>query len=401
MRTIAIGKDEVIWVKEETVLNTAVWPEAADAILLIDEPDFTQERAFIEDKQKRLTRSRLARVAGPYKGGVFTGVRTYIKPSGSLGVAPVPDTLLKGLFGIETINGATSVVYTLGTIDAALISFTILHKKGFNTVLYTGCVVDKGTFPVKAGVGDDALGEGTFDGVYLKSIQTGTDALNSTIDGSITPVTEIPLKGTKAAKMYDVGQKIVVGTNDNSGAGWIITARDIAASPNTLTITGGVDDEQLEDAVVKGWVPAITEAGNLIHGRFGQVQENIAAAGLTDLDIIDSVIEITNGIKVLEDEKTNTAWPESIVVGDRQVTLMINRYFKKDASTYKYDAEEQVSRIVNIPVGATAAYRYLFEIPDFQFDTPKTSGEQEKITALTGIAFASASLDDEISMTLD
>ena len=69
---IAIGKDQVIWVKEQTVKGTPVWPAAADAIRVTGDGKFVQDRNFYAEKEKVLTLGELGRTPGLYKAGEFS-----------------------------------------------------------------------------------------------------------------------------------------------------------------------------------------------------------------------------------------------------------------------------------------------------------------------------------------
>jgi uncharacterized protein YjbI with pentapeptide repeats len=96
---------------------------------------------------------------------------------------------------------------------------------------------------------------------------TGNDNLDGAIDGSVTPVTQIPVKGS--AKKYWVGMKIIVGTNDNSGNGFEITAVNVAT--NTITISPGVNDAQIDATVVRGLIPAVKNStANFSHTKFSK-----------------------------------------------------------------------------------------------------------------------------------
>ena len=396
MAEIAIGKDQVLWIKEESSLGTPTWPTANDAVLLTGDGVFRQERAFVEDEQKRLTLSKLGRVAGPYRPGEFT-IPTYIKPSGSRGVAPVPAALLKGLFGKENVVSGTKVEYILAGIDDDMPSFTMAFKYGHMVFYNFGCLVNQGSFPIRAGTGADSIVGATFSGYFLKQAYAGIDALSSAIDGTSTPVTTIPVKN---AKKFTANSRIVIGDDDNSGEGYLVTAVDY--DNNTLTITPGCNTAQATDAVVKGWTPSVVEAGVLVHGRFGILQESLDGNNWVDTYITEATIEINNNIKILEDEKTGDAYPRSYVrATEREVTLNISGYFRKDASQYFYEAAAQIARQIKLPAGDEAGKRLRFEMPNVQLDTPTLSGAEEIIVARVAHPFGTASMDDEVKLIFD
>jgi uncharacterized protein YjbI with pentapeptide repeats len=95
----------------------------------------------------------------------------------------------------------------------------------------------------------------------------GNDNLDGAIDGSITPVTKISVK--RSAENYSVGMKIKVGINDNFGRGFEITTIDVLNK--TLTISPGVNDVQLDDAQVRGLIPASENStANFSHTKFSK-----------------------------------------------------------------------------------------------------------------------------------
>ena len=396
MSEIATGATQIAWVKKETTQGTFEKPAASDAILVISDITGKQDRIFLEDAQKRQSLSRLGRVAGPYNPGEWS-IATYIKPSGSLGTEPVGSVLLEALFGKKTVTSGTKVEYSLYTIDDSIITLSMIIKRGWETYFISGAFVDKGSFPIKAGDGNDAIFQGTFSGQFLKSYLAGTDSLSSAIDGTTTPVTTIPVID---AKKYEAGAYIVVGSDDNSGQGFKITAVDTSA--NTLTIEDGVTTSQASGAVVKGWTPDVVESGYLIHGRFGLVQTSEDGSSYNDFVITEATIEMANNFNVLNDEKTGDAYPRTITKTQvRDIDLSISRYFYPEESRRRFDANNQTRFWIKIPVGDTAGKRARFEFLNVQFESPEVSGDAEMNVALKGKAYATSTLDDEIKLIFD
>src|SRR5688572_13817638 len=104
---IAVDRESLGWIKEETAFATEVKPAAANQFLVAGEGSIKQQIAFIEDAQRRNTYSELRRFAGRFNPGEAR-LPIYIKP-GALGVAPEGSEFLKGVFGRETIVADTSV----------------------------------------------------------------------------------------------------------------------------------------------------------------------------------------------------------------------------------------------------------------------------------------------------
>lgn len=395
--TIAIGKNQVLWVAEETTNGTPILPTASDCIKVTGDGSFKQLRSFIQNKEKSNVRLSGGQIAGPYEAGEFS-FPTHIKPSGSLGVAPRESRLFKAFMGKETIVPSTSVTYSQYDIDDDPVTLTILFKSGFFTYMAIGCAVNTGPFNVKADNSDDAILGTTWSGQFLKLLYAGTDNLDGAIDGSVTPVTEIPLKD--GAEKYCVGMKIVVGTNDNAGAGFEITAINI--STKTLTIANGVDDTQADDAIVNGWTPAITDAGKPVHGRFGMFEEDIDGGGYANKTIQEASIELTNGFSVDTSEKTGDAYPVSILRGG-EVTVNANWKFwvKKGEGRQFYDADNQIKYDLKIPAGDTAGKRVRFELKNVEIETPEESGDAERTMELKGKVFDPNGTNDVFQIVFD
>lgn len=400
MSTIAIGRDQYIWVKKQTAKGVVAWPAATDAVLLTGDAKFDQGRAFNSDKQKRNTFSRLGQLAGPYKGGEFS-FPCYVKPSGAAGTAPAGDPLYESLLGSKKVNAGTSVVYSLYKQGEDPVYLTVLIHDNFQSRLCVDVVCSKATWKILAGEGDDAILQMDISGVFLTSIDAGTDSLSQAETSGATT-----LHLTHAEK-YEVGQKITVvltaGGKSGATAGHEITAVDTSA--NTITIAAsGLEGNCSKDAIVAPWVPSSTESGYTVHGRFGIVQETISGGSAANLLITEATIDLDNAFKVLNDEKTGTAFPNKISRGERAVDVSITGYTDEDGGRYRYQANNQVARIISIPasrgvLASSAGYRVAFSMPKVEFQSPETSGDEERTTARKGLAFATAALDDELTVT--
>jgi hypothetical protein len=394
---IAIGKNQILWVAEEITTGTPVWPTASDCIKITGDGSFKQPRSFLTNKEKSNVRLPGGQVAGPYQAGEFS-FPTYIKPSGTLGVPPRESKLFKAHMGKETILPSTSVTYGMYGIDDIPITLSILFKSGFFTYMAIGCFVNTSPNNIKADTSDEGILGTTWSGQFLSLLRSGTDNLDGPINGTVTPVTEIPVKGT--ASKYSVGIKIKVGTNDGGGTGLEITAVNIETK--TLTINPGVDDEQPDDATIDGWTPAITDTGNTVHGRYGMFQENIDGEGYINKTIQEAGIELQNGFSVDTSEKTGDAFPISILRGG-EVSLNVNWkfYARKGEGRQFYDADNQIKYDLKIPAGNTPGKRVRFELKNVEIETPELSGDAERTMALKGKVFDPTGTNDVFQIVFD
>lgn len=394
---VAIAKNTIVFIKEETTPGTLVYPVATDVVHLIEQGSIKQPRIFKPDPQLRHTTSKFSPVKGPYQAGEYN-ISYLIKPSGALGTAPRCGVLLKALLGVETIVGSASVTYTLAPIDTALVFFSMAYRQGHIVYWVGGAYANQGTFPVEAGESDAALGQMSLTGPFLNMVWAGTGQIDGALIATDTLVT------VYNAKLFKVGCKVEFQLADgswenNSGAGYLVS--NINYTTNVLTVEA-LAGPVPTDAEIRGFLPTATDAGTIVHGAYGQTTQNIDAGGAADLDILSSEIVVNNNLTVIGDEKVNSDYPTSIVkAGNREVGLTINEVVKKGFAENFYYSDNQSTYGMIIPVGNTAAYRYKLQAPQAEFMTPDITGDEELTGSRVGEAFATSAYDDEFSILFD
>lgn len=393
---VAIAKNTIVFIKEETTPGTLVYPVATDVVHLIEQGSVKQTRIYKKDPQLRNTLSPLPPVKGPYAAGEYT-IAYLIKPSGSGGVAPRCGVLLKALLGVETIVGGTSVEYTLAPIDTALISFSLAFRQGHIVFWCGGAYANTGTFPVEAGESDAALGQMSLTGPFLNMTWAGTTDVND-VAGYIATDTDITVTN---AKVFKVGAKVEfqladLSWEDNTGAGYLISAIDYDTDIITIEqLAGPVPD----NAEVRGFLPTATDAGTIVHGAYGQTTQNVDAGGAEDLDVLKAEFVVNNNLKVIGDEKVNSDYPSSIVkAGTRETATTIDEVVTKGFAENFYFTDNQSTFGLVVPVGDTADYRYTLNAPQAEFMTPDVTGDEELTGSRVGEAFATVAYDDEFSI---
>lgn len=392
MSDIAIGRDVIVFAKEETTPGTAVFPASADAIFLTGEGSFKQTRGFLQDQQRRNTLSKIAQYKARLAPGEWS-FPTYMKPSGAAGTAPECGQLLKGLFGKEIVVASTSVTYELLGPDSDLPTFSIYFRIGHTVYANLGCVVNSADVTVKAGSDDDSLVGISFNGNFMRQIRTGTDKLAQAANSSDTTIT------LSNARKYMVGSVIEIGDDNNSGSGYEVTG--VNYSTNVVTFTPGLGSGQPQDAVVKGYLPNPTEVGEPVHGSLGWVTFD-EDSNPVDTPILQAYISINNNIKVLNEEKNNTDYPSGYIrASEREVSLSIQAYFSKDAMARYFEIDEQLQKEIKIPAGDTAGKRLRFEFPQVELSTAEVSGGEECILTMTKLPLASSSFEDEVQLVFD
>jgi len=385
---LAIDRETLVFAKKETTFGTLIKPVAADQVLLVGDGAISQDRAFLPDKQKRNTYSARPPFPGRYNVGAFN-FPFYIKPSGALGTKPDGAQLLEGLFGRETVTGSTKVEYFLLRTTDTRPSLTIWAKVGHWVYMLAGVLVNEGRFPIRAGNEDEAIGRCSVSGFFTELRWTGTDELAADPALGATSITVLD------ASKFSVGSYIKKGTDDNAGAGYQVTAVNLTT--NVLTITPGtVADWALGDKI-EPWLPAGTESGSVVHGRLGTV-----ARGATTLPLVGGEIVVTNGIKLLDNEKNSKDFADRFIhATERTVDVSAEVFFTHNMAKYFSEHTRQIQADVVATFGDTAAKRYKLTAKNVELKHPGLSGNEEKILKMEGKAFASASYDDELVMLLD
>ena len=389
----AIGKNEMIWVGVQTDETTPATLTSSGTIFLTSEAKFDQELVKAENKEKRNTLAKQKGETAGYKVGTFS-FSTNMKLSGTAGVAPPISPLLTALFGTETVNAGTDVRYSHYLIDDEIVYLTVLYKRDFETMLITGLAINKGSLKTVA----TELQAIDWSGFFAKKVHTGMDELDSAIDGTVTPVTEIPLAHyDEDYNIFDVGARIVVGDDDGGGTGLEITAVDPA--DNKVTVSGGVTTAQDAGVIVKGWTPAAAEAGYNVVGQFGWLLDS-RTGSLSNVKITESSVEIDNGFKAVENEKADTLFPGRVSKGaDRSATFSMQKYFSlRDLDVMKKIENNQAYEVA-VNIGNAAGKIATLSIPAFTPEKNDVSGDEEKTASISGTCYEGTG-SDEVTLIL-
>jgi len=385
---LATDRLSLIFAKKETAFGTGVKPGPTDQVLTIGEPNISQSKTFHADAQKRNTYSELSRIGGRFEVGTFS-FPFYVKPSGALGTKPEGAQILEALFGREVVTASTKVEYFLQRLTDTLPSLTIWFSVGHFVYMAFGCLVNQGTFPIKGGTSDDSVAQLNVSGLFAEMRWTGTDEANETFT---TPAqTDLIVKD---AKKFSIGSYIVVGGDDNAGAGWLVDAVNLAT--NVLTLNTAISNVTT-NAQIDPWLPAGTELGSTVHGRLG-----LATRGADNLPVLTAEISIDNKLKVLNEEKNGLDYPDRFTRPTfREIAATLDMYFDANVSRFFSEHQKQTQANIVIPVGDAAAKRFKLTLLNVELDNPEISGNEEKINKIAGRAFASATLDDELVLLFD
>ena len=282
----AYANEEECYIKKEVSCGVLIKPVTSDRIFTVGPVDFAQEQEFSEDGQLRAGASKRSSIKGKKNPGEWNN-QTYVKPSGSLGVAPEHDVLFECAMGSKATNVGTSIVYTLAN---QLDSFSTWVKKGHTVYALRGCTVEGGEFNVAG----DSIAEINWSGKYMEQGWAGTIIATGSYSGAEAIIT-LPSGG---AQRFTTGMYVNVGADDNGGDGYQIT---VNYTNDTLAISPVIQANPGSTPEITPWFPASgAEVGVPVHGKLGLVTINGA-----DSVILKAGVTLTNNLKYYIDEKNN------------------------------------------------------------------------------------------------
>ena len=259
-------------------------------------------------------------------------------------------------------------------------SMTIWHYVGHTMFCITGASCDNFKMDVQ---GQD-IGKFTFSGKFMKMIHTGTDAVGSGgIDDSA--VTLPCLDSSK----YSVNSIIYVASEI-----MLVTAMPTAT---TLTVTRGYKSStpaaHLEAVAITPWYPSGgADVGDAVHGRMGYF--TVDGSNVT---VLGGAIEMINGIKYYEEEKTGTDYAEDFdAVELRDVKNTVELFLRTNDLHYFNKAVNQTQSIVVLPCGETTGSIVVARMPNCEWSQPQLSADTEIKATIETVALASSTGNDEL-----
>ena len=381
------GVAEQFYASAETTFGTMVKPTAADALRVI-QTTFTPAQERVNRRDKRNSRSVSERITR--KKSAEWSVTTYALPSGTAGTAPDCGALLEALFGGHTNTPATSDVYTLARDISKSFSFHRIYGDAIAESLIGG-VVNKGVFRFK---GEEEC-EIELSGPAADWVRTSQTTLTSSAaSGATTIVVDDDYS-------LAVNSVIKIGTEDNSGAGFKVTAWN--ETTNTATIEAALGSDVSAAAEVVPFFPTPTTTGDPLGCITGSLTLDSDTYYVTEFEItLDNVAKLRN------DEfgqETARGYSGS---GFRQVTFSGTMYLESESvggsnkNVWIPGKSESFANVaIVIQAGDTAGDIMKIEMPTAEFDiVPLNVPEEEAITfELSGQGIAPITAESEISMT--
>ena len=375
MSEIAYANQEQMFAIAESTPGQLRKPIASNRMYSVGPVDFGQDQEFLDDEQIRATASRLKQLTGRMMPGEYS-FDSYVKPSGTRGVAPEHDLLFKSMMGAGAIDGL-DYSYTLTN---QLPSFSLWVKKGHTVFAFRGATVEGADF----GISGDALSLISWSGKYMRELRCGTGYTSAVVGSTLT-------METAAAESYSEGMYVVVGGNTNGGAGFRILKIVVGQNKMVLNAVPGGPNRQ---EITPWWPIASEEKGFPQHGKLGKVLVN----GRETI-VLTANVSMVNNIKYYIDEKNDLMTAERYGRPKiREIEGSLGMYFLKRGPSYYYRSEYQIPNALVIPVGKIGGKIMELQIPYAEYRTPKISGDEEFQEDVPFIAVASTGLNDEFKI---
>lgn len=360
----------------------------ADALSVI-EMKFEPSKDFHPLKEHVGSQSLQGWVAGKQEGK--WSCKVYFKPNAA-GTPPDCDALLEAAFGVKTVVASTSVTYSLAPASVAPKSVQLVNAIGTDFAeVASGCWVEKPEFDIPSGGEPGMI---TFTGGFSSYgyVRAGfnTDATGYTAQTVIT------LENAGDSSRIAPGVFIKIGSDDNSGAGYRVTAVD--RTNNTITLATAITLSAANHAIVPHY-PTPVVSGTVL----GSIACGLDLDG-NALEFNSAKISLDTGNVGLNKAATIDR-PNRLSKGKRLVSGEVEAFeLEENAPFFLGGPWDGTVRDTLFRVGAdVAGQRVKIDIPAMRVDvTPRNIPEAEAASANVKFeAKRDAANDDEIKLIFD
>lgn len=388
---LTLARKHTIFAVKETVKGTVVFPIATDLVVPAGNGSIGQVPTYTDSEEIFDSRDLMGQFRDALPAGSWA-IPMFMRLA-AVGVSPQGSVLFESLFGTKTIVGSTSASYTLAQ---TLPSFSLWCKYG-DAVFFAGGATSN---QAKLAATKKGAAKWDFSGQFMAMGWCGTDELSAAIDYVATPITAIPVKDARKYKMVGtMGGKIKIGTDDNAGEGYAVTA--VNYTTNTLTISPGIDTDQAADALVVPFLPTGSVIGEPIEARtFGVSLDG----GLTTTKITSQDLTFTNNVQYQEEEIGEEENPTDYVEGDRRINSSLSLLMRRDDLGLFYDGlQSGVYKDVEISFGddATAGKLVTLTLPKCRLTAPTIAPSSPTVKLNMELTALGTVGEDSASMLID
>lgn len=380
------GVNDKFWAKAEASYDTVQAFAAGDAIApRALKLEATKE--FHLSKEKVGTASAQAMIGGQRtaKWSLTTEIAT-----NAAGTAPDIGEVLKAAMGTETVSGGVSVTYAFNSSAPGSLQLGAYGGPGLYEV-GNGAWVEQ--FDLELKQNDEPTF--TFSGGYAThGFVYGCTVNTSALSSATTVYYTTAHKGNVTKNV-----RVKFGSEDNAGAGYLVTAVDDTVSPPALTISPGLANGVSAGAVIAPFVPSQTLAGTILGG---------VSAGLsidaTTVNFRGAKISVKTGFHG-RDKEASQDRPVGVLRGPREVSGEIDFTFEDTATAmYQGRAWSGTTRALILRVGAnTSGARMTINIPKAFIEVVplERAGMEETTFKLKFRALQNSAADDEMTIVFD
>lgn len=223
-----LGREKVAFFTSESTPGTFVKPTAGAAMKVLSSK-VSKKIMRLDRDDNRATRGVVSRTTGKAEG--TWSVESYVNPNAP-GTAPDIGELLKAALGTETVNAGVSVVYGLTSTQGTQKGASFVHG---TSLLWSEAAVFALINTLKITVSGGDRPKISAEGPCASVIQTAY----TTLQGAASSATTI--NATDHAAL-DVGSVVKVGTDDNSSAGYDVTALAFIDTITVVNYANGASD---------------------------------------------------------------------------------------------------------------------------------------------------------------
>lgn len=379
--TFKYGSDLIGYAVAESTFKTAVKPAAANAFRAVEiTMGMPVNRILMNDR--RGTRSAMETVSGRTPVQPWSA-RGYLRPSGSAGTAPDFGDIWKHALGTEAVVGGTSVTYSL-LKDPTALSLSVYRDLGtFFEGVYGAIVLD---FSLTWN------GEGPIEW-SVSGIGAGFTECGSTLaNGAGAAASALVVDDADFFEKYAIVQ---IGGDDNSGAGFQVTAVDKATETLTLETTHTWSDN---DAVAP-FLPTGSFAGSPLVGTVGSLSLD---NGSTTVNHVGGTLQISTGLDLLNEEFGSSEANDILANAVREVTGNFDFLVREDETYLASEFRRKVQKDVLLTFGDTAGDRLKVNMNTVELEPQqRTSPEAEAVRYSANFRALGSSGEDEVTLVFD
>lgn len=386
MGNLAYGDLAKYFAKEEASYGTVQAFAADDAVGLID-LKLQPFKNYALSKEHLGSPSAQTMIAGR-RGGKWSA-QSYVKPAAA-GTAPDVRELMEAAMGAEADN-ASDVTYTLASSTPKSLQLAV-HDGDALYEVATGAWVEQ--LDIEAQGESEPLlnfsgGYATHGWVYGTTVADDCDAAETVIPYATANKGNVGING-----------RAKFGSEDNSGAGYLVTGIDETATPPTMTISPGLANAILTGAVVAPVTPSQTLGGTVISA----VSCGLTVDGGSALHWVSLKLQLKTG-HVGRDKEATSDRSQGVLRGRREITGEIDVLFADTDNAHLFGrAWNGTNRALAIRIGPdVAGSRLKINLPAaFLEVTPiEIPGEGPAMAKLKFRALQSAAANDEMTLVFD